>query len=384
MAKKTFKKPEYILDTISGQLDIAQVYGFTPIKTPEYVTVKGKKHTEEMEKTLSFLKFYLENEFYKKEQTFYFAYELPFKKSGKRKSSKNIELELQAIGSLKSISEAICIKTAVAILENEGYKNLIVDINSVGDRDSFTKLEKDLVAYYRKHINTLPGKLRQQFKKNIWNILSCNDKKAEEFCAGAPLPMNVLNDSSRKHFKKVLEFLEVLDIPYSLNPSLIGEKGLNVHTIFEIKSQKKGKKPVVLARGERYNHISRELNMRRDTAGLKIELSFPKKKKLKTINIKKRKNPQFFFVQLGFEAKLRSLNVIDRLYKNKIPVGHALSIDKITEQMNKAERMKVSHMLIMGQREALEHNIVVRDTKNRSQISIDQSNLIKHLKKLSK
>jgi histidyl-tRNA synthetase len=383
--KKTKKRPSYLIDNITGQLEIARTYGYTPIDTPTFVDVKGKNHTEDMSSAVSFINFYFQNELDKKEtQPFQFAYELPYKKSGKRKSPKNIEMELHTIGSLQSITDAAAIKAAVAILEDQGYKNLIVEINSVGDKDSYIKLEKELIAYYRKNINSLPANLRQSFKKDIWSILSSTDSKAEEFLANAPKPMNVLSDTSRKHFKQVLEFLEVIDIPYCLNPSLIGQKGLNVHTIFEIKTQGKNKKGTTLGRGYRYNHISREINLRRETPGLKIELSFPRKKKVTNITLSKKKRPKFFFVQLGFEAKLRSLNVIDMLINKKIAIDHSLPSDKITEQMNLAERMHASHIIIIGQREALEGNVVVRDMNNRSQKNIPLNTLVDHLRKLSK
>lgn len=77
--------------------------------------------------------------------------------------------------------------------------------------------------------------------------------------------------------------------------------------------------------------------------------------------------PQFYVVQLGNHAKLRMLNVIELLRKEKIPVYHSLTKEKITGQLSSAEYLGVSHILIMGQKEALESTIVVRsvDTRER-------------------
>ncbi len=384
MANKTNKDTQtYTLDKVSNHLETTYNFGFTPIEAPTYFKKSAKGNSEFVTNRLSYLSFFTEHALQKRQGPFMYSYELPLKGSGKRKSSKNIELSLDISGTIQSVADALVIKTAFAILSDEGYKNLYIEINSVGDKDSFAKLERDLVAYYKKNMSNLPASLRQSFKKDIWNILKTTDSRMEEFRANAPQPMSNLSDVSRKHFKEVLEYLEVLEIPYRINPTLIGEKGASVHTIFEIKQETKGKKSdVLLAKGGRYNGLGREIGIRKELAGVVLDLSFPKKKKVSTVTLSKVKKPDLFFIQLGFEARLQSLNVIDMLRKKKIKIGHALTRDKITAQMIAAEKMKVSNLLIMGQREAIEKTVVIREMDTRSQTSVAIKDLLSHIKKL--
>jgi len=377
--------PPYLIDKISHTLETALFFGFTPIETPE-MTHKSPKYSDFCNAKLSFLSFYIENNLQKKEaQPILFAFELPLKKGLRRKNPRLVEMELEIVGTLQSISDAMAIKTAMSIIEDEGHKDIYVDINSVGDKESFARLERELVAYFRKNISSLPVNLRQLYKKDIWNIYRVEDAKSEEFRANAPKAMNCLSDISRRHFKEVLEFLEVLELPYKLNPFLVGEKGVCVHTIFEIKqSVKGGKTDTVFANGTRYNHISKDLGWKKDLPALSVEMSFPRKKKNSNVTISRLKKPDFYFIQLGFEARLRALGIIDHLRKNKIRIGHSLTRDKITAQMMGAERVGASHILIMGQMEALEKSIVVRDMETRAQNNVPQSNLIEYLKKLKK
>ncbi len=58
------------------------------------------------------------------------------------------------------------------------------------------------------------------------------------------------------------------------------------------------------------------------------------------------------------------------LRKANIPVYQSLSKDKLTSQIAQAEKMKVSYILLMGMKEALENSIVVRNTTTRSQETI--------------
>jgi histidyl-tRNA synthetase len=95
------------------------------------------------------------------------------------------------------------------------------------------------------------------------------------------------------------------------------------------------------------------------------------------------KKQKVFFVQLGFEAKLKSLAVLEILRKAKIPVEQSISKDSLGAQLGIAERLEIPYVLIFGQKEALEHSVIVRDMENRSQETVkieELSDYIKHLK----
>ena len=70
------------------------------------------------------------------------------------------------------------------------------------------------------------------------------------------------------------------------------------------------------------------------------------------------------------------------LRKQKIPVYHSITKDKISGQLNGAEYMKASHVLIMGQKEAIENSMVVRNIVNREQETISIENLAEYLKNI--
>jgi len=77
----------------------------------------------------------------------------------------------------EGIAEAILIQSARAILAEEGYANIKVEINSIGDKDSIARFYRDLVSYYRKHINDMNADCRQLFKRDPFELLSSRDPK---------------------------------------------------------------------------------------------------------------------------------------------------------------------------------------------------------------
>ena len=65
------------------------------------------------------------------------------------------QFNMEMIGSEKSVADAMIIKSTVSILEEAGAENLVVDINSMGDKESRSAYVKELTAYYRKQLRSL-------------------------------------------------------------------------------------------------------------------------------------------------------------------------------------------------------------------------------------
>jgi histidyl-tRNA synthetase len=100
------------------------------------------------------------------------------------------------------------------------------------------------------------------------------------------------------------------------------------------------------------------------------------------VQSKMQKKPKVFFVQIGLEAKLHSLSIVEILRKAHIPMAQSLSKDSLAVQLGMAERLEVPYVLIFGQREAVENVVIVRNMKNHSQETIKIEELVDYIKKL--
>lgn len=296
-----------------------------------------------------------------------------------KRNTDNKTFNLEILGTAKPIAEAMIIETAYVILK-ERYpgEEMCVEINSIGDKESMARFGKELQNYVRKEIGKLPQSLRNEVKKDIFNLYNLKDPKVEEFIENAPKPISYLSDTSRTHFKEVLEFLESLDIPFEINHKLIGSRSYCCETVFEIKSQKE-----ILAIGERYNGLAKKVWGKKDVPAIGITLHIhphyvantPKKPK-------KEEEPKFYFIQFGDVAKKKSLTIIETLRKAKIAVHQSLSKDKLSVQLTHAEKMNIPYIIMMGQKEALEETVVVRHMVTRAQDTVEIDYLVTHLKGL--
>ena len=92
------------------------------------------------------------------------------------------------------------------------------------------------------------------------------------------------------------------------------------------------------------------------------------------------KKPKVFFIQLGFEAKLKSFPVIEILRAAKIPLVQTISKDSLSAQLAQAEKLAVPYSIILGQKEALEGTVIVRNMDNRSQDTIRVDKLADYIR----
>jgi histidyl-tRNA synthetase len=297
------------------------------------------------------------------------------------------QFDADALGSDKSIMDALVIKTCISILEEAGASNLAVDINSIGDKECRGGYIKELANYYRKNLSSLSAIDRERLKKNPLRILDSKDPKTKEINVGAPDSISFLCASCKKHFKEVLEYLEEMNIPYNINKNLVRGLSYYTRTVFEFIEPAGGDdgSPIALAGGGRYDYLARQIGGKKDVPGVGFSIGVdrivesPWYKKLSPRILKK---PKIYFIQLGSEAKLKSLNIIEILRKARIPIAQSLSKDSLGSQLAITEKLAIPYALIFGVKEALDDSVIVRDMSTRSQETVKLDKLLEYLKEL--
>ncbi len=297
------------------------------------------------------------------------------------------QFDLDSLGSDKSIMDAFVIKVGLSILAEAGAENLSIDINSIGDKECRGVYIRELTSYYRKHISNLAPVDRERLKTNPLRILDSKEEKTKEINEGAPDSISFLCASCKKHFKEVLEYLEELGIDYNLNKNLVRGLSYYTRTVFEVytKNAEEGGAPVQVASGGRYDYLARQIGGKRDvpavgfSMGVDRVVGSPWYKNLSPRIIKK---PKIYFIQLGSEAKLKSLGIIEVLRKAHVPIAQSLSRDSLGSQLAIAEKLAIPYALIFGVKEALDNSVIVRNMSNRSQDTVKLSKLLEYLKEL--
>ena len=297
--------------------------------------------------------------------------------------------DLDAYGSEKSIVDALVIKTAYTILEEAGGKDLSVDINSIGDKECRGRYVRELTNYYKKHLKDLPAVDKERLANNPLRILDSKDPKTIELNVDAPDAVSYLCPACKKHFKEVLEYLEEMEIPYSINKNLVRGLSYYTRTVFEIMEEREGDDGVLrkltICGGGRYDYLGKMLGSKKDIPAVGVGIGMNRVIESPWYaDLKPRimKDPEAYFIQFGIEAKLKSLNIMEILRKAKFPVIQSISKDKLGSQLGHAEKLGVKYVMIFGQREALDNTVLVRNMVTRSQDTVKISELKEYIKKL--
>ena len=393
--------------------EVAVYYGFKPIETPitehedvftssigigtdivdkEMYTLKtkGGDHLAlRPEHTAGLMRSYIEHGMQAQPQPLlFYNYGPVFRHDNPQKGRYRqfYQFDMDALGSEKSILDALVIKTAWTTLLEAGAENLSIDINSIGDKECRASYIRELVAYYKKHMGVLPAIDRERLKVNPLRILDSKEEKTIELNQNAPETLSHLCPSCKKHFKEVLEYLEEMEIPYNINKCLVRGLSYYTRTVAEImiEDPETGKK-ITIAAGGRYDYLGRQLGSKKDIPAVGISMGVdriveaPWFAKLTPRIIKK---PKIYFIQLGFDAKLKSLNVIEILRKGKVPIAQSISKDNLGAQLATAEKLNMHYAIIFGQKEAMENSVIFRDMTNRSQETVKIPKLLEYIKEL--
>ncbi len=400
--------------------EIALYYGFRPIETPmlEYrdlfergtgessdivrkemynISTKGGDQLAlRPEGTASVMRSYIENGMSSQPQPVMLYYHGPFfrHESPQRGRYRQFyQFGLEILGSSKSINDAATINLFMIILAEAGMKNLRLEINSIGDSECRGTYRRELVNYYKKHLKDICPDCRERLKTNPLRVLDCKDPRCQEIKQNAPESVSYLCPSCRTHFKEVLEYLDNLGINYTINSSLV--RGLDYYsrTVFEIfnditttdQSGEETTTSLAIAGGGRYDYLAKTLGSRKDvpavgaSIGVDRVVEMADYSKLMPRIVKK---PKIFFIQLSFDAKLKSFEVIEILRKNKCSVAHSLAKDSLSAQLALAEKLQVPYSLLLGQKEAIDNTVIIRNMDTRSQDTIKIDKLAEYLKKL--
>lgn len=306
----------------------------------------------------------------------------PSPSHGAERLRDSAEFGLQVVGSAESIGEILVLKTLSAILHEWGTPMLKVRINCLGDRDSQTRFSRELSLYTRRRMHEFHDECRPHAAQAPMKLYGCDHGACKEILAEGPRSMTFLTEKSRSHFREVLEQLESLAIPYELDDMLVGDER-EPRVVFAADLASDDSVVAAIA-GGRFDEYVRKISGFKEATAVHGSIFFRKKGADRSSFglVRTPPAPKLYFVQLGPRAKLQGLAVVDMLRRAEVPFNQSFDTSHLSYQLQQAQACGVNHILLMGQREALDGTIVLRSTRNSSQIIIPLTQLPKFLKTL--
>jgi len=282
----------------------------------------------------------------------------------------------------KSIAEAILIHASRALATELGYTDHTVRINSLGDNDSMTRYSRELTNFLRKRLDSMPPEARELMKVHAFTTLQYLVEKEHELALKSPSPLEYLSDQSRKHFRDIIEYLDMSATPYEIDPKMLGHYEYYSDALFSIDLPAIAEStthPLSLRGGRFDEYVERKTRKRTPAVGA---VAILREKPSPARNPRfKLQTPTVYIIQLGFGPKIRSLMIIDELRLAGISVYQDLANDSLSAQLRNAEASGVKYVIIIGQKEFVDGTVILRDMEARRQEPIPCDTLIRKLKR---
>ena len=318
-----------------------------------------------------------------------FRYENP--QSGRFRQFWQFGLETMRESSVARDAEIIAI--FYDILNKLKIKDLIIEVSSIGDKCCRPDYVQALKKYLKSKKSYLCSNCLKRLKNNPLRVLDCKKKKCKIIVSQAPKIIDYLCKNCHKDFKDLLEFLEELEIPYILNPFLVRGLDYYTKTVFEIFSVSKDiqddSNKLALGGGGRYDRLINLLGERREeeTPAVGGALGIDRVMELmkeKEISVSKKQKPQIFIAQVGALAKRKSLKLMREFAGARISVLEAFGKDSLRVQLKMADKSRVEYTLVLGQKEALDGVILVRNMSTGKQNKVALDKIVEEMKKTLK
>lgn len=297
--------------------------------------------------------------------------------------------------------------------------SIALRLNAIGCAACRVSFRASLGNYFRRHLTRICARSKRDLKRAPTRILSCSEERCRSIAAAAPQVLDFLCDRCKKQLRHLLEFLDEAKIPYFLDPRFFRDGSWYTEIIFELVLDRQDESAVpavpmagegiaadkaaenkswqqapssaalsaspgrrVLAEGGRLSQAAALMTGGKEvSAAAGILLLDAVAGAVERQEESHQGSPDVFFVQLGDLARRRSFEILEVLREADIGARESLGRDSIKTQLKIAERLGVRFAVILGQKEALDNTIIVREATSGIQETVPQEKLVDFLKK---
>ena len=401
------KKWQYVTKLIE---DLCQSYNYGWVRTPVFEATelfhRGVGETTDIvtketydfqdrgdrnitlrpEGTAGVVRSYIENKMYgdatQPIKLFYiepmYRYERP--QSGRLREFSQFGCEV--IGSDDALIDAEVISIPVNLFKTLGLRNVRVNINTLGDRESRENYRTNLINYFKPHIDELCEDCKVRLEKNPLRILDCKVDAESKLIKEAPKTIDYLNEESKKRFEAVKHYLEVMDIDYVVNPKIVRGLDYYNHTVFEIMADidDMGSQST-LAAGGRYNGMIESLGGPATPAigfacGLdRLMLALEKE----DIELPIKNWIDAYIMYVSDTEKDYAASICQNLRLSGFDIEMENMQRSLKAQFKQADRLNSKFLIILNNEDIKNKVIKIKDNVTKEEVSINEEELIDYL-----
>ena len=289
---------------------------------------------------------------------------------------------VEAIGFADPSSDAECIHLLFSMVRAVGFKNVNVQLNSVGCPECRSVYLKELVSYLNDQKDFLSEDSQRRLQINPMRILDSKDESDKKICLQAPKVLDFLCDECSSHFASVNHYLKILKVPFEVNKMLVRGLDYYTRTAFEVVSADLGAQNAV-AGGGRYDSMVGQLGKNdRPAVGFAIGMDrLIELLKKGNVEISNRNPLSIALIHRGEKAMERLLELSAEIREFNFCVKMALDPKRnMKQQFKQADKSKCRWAFVLGEEELAGDKIALKDLQSQEQIEINLKDVSQWLK----
>jgi histidyl-tRNA synthetase len=291
-----------------------------------------------------------------------FRHERPQK--GRYRQFHQINVEVFAMDD--PMIDAEVIYMLLVFLQELKISEVKLHINSMGCPDCRLPFRRSLADYLEGVSDELCSDCQRRRLTNPLRIFDCKVDACGKLLRDAPVLLDHLCEECRKNFQSVQEHLQSLSVAYTIDPFMVRGLDYYTRTTFEAITPHLGAQDAV-GGGGRYDGLMKALGgpdlpatgfaigMERlillldDSAGAATDSN------------------RLFVACLGEEAKKKAFSLVQELRLSGLFVEMDYEAKSLKAQMRRADKLKATHVLILGEDELVKGAALLRDMEASTQ-----------------
>jgi len=314
-------------------------------------------------------------------KVYYIAPNFRYERPQKGRLRQHHQFGVEAFGIAEPEQDVECILLQLDFYRRCGLKDLELQINSLGDRDSKQRYRDALVRFLSPRKDRLSEDSQRRLLENPLRILDSKDPRDQEACQGAPPAIESLSEKSRTHFERVQKLLSLAGSSYRVNPSLVRGFDYYTETLWEVTAGGLGAQNAV-GGGGRYDNLVEMLGGR-PTPGVGFGSGLERlliALDSQGVQLPRQDKPLIFLVAHGDAARQANWTLLRELRQAGFSADMDYSPRSIKAQFKVADRESAAVVLVIGESELQAGTIVVKQLSTGQQSAVPREQLFDHLR----
>jgi histidyl-tRNA synthetase len=262
-------------------------------------------------------------------------------------------------------------------------QKLSLEINSLGCALCRPAFRGAVIRFLRNDEKELCADCLRRLGTNPLRVFDCKVERCREIVANAPCLTEFLCPPCREHFAKLQACLNLFEIPFRLNPKMVRGLDYYTRTAFEVTTELLGAQNAILG-GGRYDHLVQDLGGP-DVSGIGFAIGLERLTALIPDKGKEdEEGPRLFIAALGERSVEKAFFLCNRFRMNGIRAEMDYTGRSLKSQMKRADKLKSSFALIIGEREIDDNRALLRNMRASTQEEVSLDDLENAIMKISR